>query len=66
MIALTDAVIRYSVDRDRVERRVGTVIVNRETADWIAEGHDEEVLTLDMPVDASGPLLKDFTGQLRS
>ena len=65
MIALTDAVIRYSMGRERLERRVSTVIVNREAADWIAAGHDEEVPTLDMPADAGGPLLKDFTGQLR-
>ena len=64
MIALTEAVIRYSVGRDRLERRVGTVIVNRETTDWIVEGQDEEVPTLDMPPDTGGPLLKDFTGQL--
>ena len=66
MVALTDAVIRYSVGRQPQERRVGTVIVNRETVEWIVAGEDEEAPTLDMPVDAGGPLLKDFTGDLLS
>lgn len=64
MVALTNAVIRYAVGRQWQERRVGTLIINRETVDWIVQGEDEEVLTVDMPADASGPLLKDFTGDL--
>ncbi|MEA2519845.1 MAG: hypothetical protein QOF49_1925 [Chloroflexota bacterium] len=64
MVALTDAVIRYSLGSQPQARRVATVIVNRETVDWIVEGEDESVATLDMPVDAGGPLLKDFTGEL--
>lgn len=64
MVALTDAVIRYSVGRQAQERRVSTLVINRETVDWIAAGEDADVLTVDMPVELGGPLLKDFTGDL--
>ena len=64
MVALTDAVIEYSVGDRRQERRAGVVIVNRECVDWVAECEAEEVRHFDFPVDKTGPLIKDFTGQL--
>ena len=41
------------------------MIVNRDAVDWIVEGHEEEVSMPEMPVDSSGLLLKDFTGDGR-
>ena len=65
IVALTDAVVEYSVGREQVRRRVSTVLVNRELADWIVDGtDDEEVAGLEMPVDSSGSLVKDFTGEV--
>jgi hypothetical protein len=66
MVALTDAVITYAVDSVRQERRAAVVIVNRECVDWVAESEVEEVRLFDFPVDMSGPLIKDFTGELRA
>jgi hypothetical protein len=64
MIALTDAVIEYAVQSTRQERRAGVLILNRELTDWVVEGHDAEVVMPEMPVDRSGALVKDFTGDL--
>jgi hypothetical protein len=66
IVALTDAVIEYWVGRERVRRRVSTVLINRELADMIVEGTDEEdeLAGLDLPVDTAGPLIKDFTGEV--
>ncbi len=64
MIALTDAVIEYTVGSVPQQYRASVLIVNRDGVDWITEGSDEPVPSLDMPADSSGPLLKDFTGQL--
>jgi hypothetical protein len=64
MVALSDAVVRFAVAGQAQERRAGTVIVNRELADWIAESEDEELASLDVPAGEAGPLAKDFTGDL--
>jgi hypothetical protein len=66
IVALTDAVIEYWVGRERQRRRVSTVLINRELADMIVEGNEEEdeLAGLEMPVDTSGPLIKDFTGEV--
>ncbi len=64
MIAITDAVIEHTVRSVPQTRRAAVVILNRECTDWIAEGQDEEVVMPELPVDSSGLLLKDFTGQL--
>ena len=65
IVALTDAVVEYSVGREQVRRRVSTVLVNRELADWIVEGtDDDDVAGLEMPVDSTGSLVKDFTGEV--
>jgi hypothetical protein len=65
MVALTDAVIEFVVESAPQVRRAGVVIVNRDAVDWIVEGHDAEVVMPEMPVDSSGLLLKDFTGDVR-
>ena len=65
MVALTDAVIEFTVESAPQVRRAGVVIVNRDAVDWIVEGHEEEVSMPEMPVDSSGLLLKDFTGDVR-
>lgn len=64
MIALTDAVIEYAVQSRRQERRAGVLILNRDLTDWVVEGHDAEIVMPEMPVDTTGALLKDFTGDL--
>jgi len=64
MVALTDAVIAYTGRSKPQERRAGVLILNRELTDWIVEGHDEEVPMPDVPVDKTGRLIKDFTGQV--
>jgi hypothetical protein len=64
MVALTDAVIEFVVASAPQVRRASVVIVNRDAVDWIVEGHDAEVVMPEMPVDSSGLLLKDFTGDV--
>ena len=64
MIALTDAVIEFTVGPVHQQRRASVVILNRDCVDWIAEGSEDYVSELDMPVATAGPLLKDFTGDL--
>ncbi len=67
MVPITDAWIEYTTGKTRQRRRVGTLIINRELVDWIVEAIDEEVEMPDIPLSAypRGPLLKDFTGQVR-
>jgi hypothetical protein len=64
MIALTDAVIRYRVGSLPREQRAPVVILNRECVDWLVEGPDDELASLEMPAGPAGPLLKDFTGDV--
>ncbi len=66
IVALTDALITFTVGQESVSRRVSTVLINRELADWIVDGpnEDDELAGLEMPVDTTGPLLKDFTGDI--
>lgn len=64
MVPITDAWIEYMDGDVRQRRRVSTVVVNRHQVDWIVEVVDEEVEMPDVPLGESGPLVKDFTGQL--
>jgi hypothetical protein len=66
IVALTDAVVEYAIGREPIRRRVSTVLVNRELADWIVEGDDEsdELDKFALPVDGQGLLVKDFTGEV--
>ena len=67
MVPITDAWVEYTTGDTRQRRRVGTLIINRALVDWIVEAIDEEVELPDIPLSAypRGPLLKDFTGQVR-
>ncbi len=67
MVPLTDAWVEYVAGGTMQRRRVGTLIVNRQLVDWIVEAADEEVEMPAIPLSAypKGPLLKDFTGQVR-
>ena len=64
MVALTDAIIEYTSRSVPQTRRAAVVILNREGTDWVVEGQDEEVVMPELPVDSSGLLLKDFTGDV--
>jgi hypothetical protein len=67
MVALTDAVIRFTVGSVEQARRVSAVMINRELADWVAPGvvETDQLPALDLPA-VMGPLVKDFTGSLLS
>ena len=66
MVALTDASLEYFVGREEIRRRVATVLINRQLADWIVEGEDlaDDLSRFDPPVAGQGPLTKDFTGDV--
>ena len=63
MVAMTDAVIGYTVGAEPHLRRANVVMLNQDRADWIAEAPDD-VLMIEMPPGPTGPLTKDFTGNL--
>jgi hypothetical protein len=63
MVAITDAVIGYTLGSEPQLRRANVVMLNHERLDWIAEAPDD-TLVLDMPPGPIGPLTKDFTGFL--
>jgi hypothetical protein len=65
MVPLTDATIEFVVAGAIVQRRVETLIVNRELMDWVVEAGDDgvEFPELDAPK-AEGRLVKDFTGDI--
>jgi len=67
MVPITDAWIEYVSGKTRQRRRVSALIVNRHLVDWIVPAIDDEVEMPDIPLSAypKGPLLKDFTGQVR-
>ena len=66
IVALTDAVVEYSLGREEIRRRVSTVLVNRELADWIVEGEEDSdgLDKFGLPTDGPGLLVKDFTGDI--
>jgi hypothetical protein len=68
MVPLTEAWIEYQSGGIWQRGRVGTMVVNRDLADWFEPISDEdidlpEIPDLPLPV-PQGPLVKDFTGQL--
>jgi hypothetical protein len=63
MIALTDAVIDFSIGTIHHRRDASVVILNRDIVDSIAAGQEAKMAMLDMPVGNPGRLLKDFTGE---
>lgn len=67
MVPLTDAWIEYEQGDVHQRRRVTTLIVNRHLLDWAVEAEDDEVEMPDLPLGLEhGPLVKDFTGLVRS
>ena len=67
MVPLTDATIEYVVAGTAQQRRVDTLIVNRELMDWAVEAQDDEVEFPELEVPAAtGRMAKDFTGQITS
>ena len=63
MIALTDAVIDFSIGTTHHRRVASVVILNRDIVDSIAAGQEAKMAMLDMPVGNQGRLLKDFSGE---
>jgi hypothetical protein len=65
MVPLTEAWIEYA-SRGRLHRaRVGTIIINRETIDWVRPAKAEEVHLPDLPAEtAIDPRAKDLTGYI--
>lgn len=66
MVPLTDARLVFGDGEARQERRVSTLIVNREAVDWVGPAVDVEIaaphLAIPRPRD---PLAKDLTGEIR-
>ena len=64
MIPLTNAWIEY-VSAGKPQRvTLGTIVVNRELADWFRLTVSEEVEPPELPAGPVGPLTKDFTGSV--
>jgi hypothetical protein len=61
IVPLSDASIDYVVAATPQNRRVETLLINRDRIDSIVEAHGDDVRVLDLPVDYSGRLVKDFT-----
>ncbi len=65
MVPLTDAWIEYTTAGDLHRARVGSIIVNHETLDWIRPSRDQEVHTPGLPVERTiDPRAKDMTGYI--
>ena len=65
MVPLTEARIEYEQGGVRRRQRAATVVINRHQVDWVVEGDDDQVEMPDIPLThASGPMLKDFTGNI--
>lgn len=65
MVPLTEASITYVSGGVPQRHRAGTLLFNRECADWLALTDNEVVECRDLPISKeTGPLVKDFTGQI--
>lgn len=64
MVPLTDAWIEYLSAGHAQRVSVGTVVVNRDLADWFRLTVIEEVEPPELPAGEVGPLTKDFTGDV--
>jgi hypothetical protein len=65
MVPLTEASISYASGGVLQRHRAGTLIFNRECADWLTLADDESIEFPELPLPVSmGPMVKDFTGQL--
>ena len=66
MIAMTDAVIEFTLDGERQERHAQTLLLNHELADSIVLGTNTENQPFpDLTVEDGILIAKDFTGELR-
>ena len=66
MVPLTEATIEFSIGGATELLQVGTVVVNHQHIDWVAPALDDEVRMPDLPLLMyGGPLVKDFTGDIR-
>lgn len=67
MVPLTDAWIEFAVNNIRQHRPVGTLLVNREQLDWVKGVVEDQIAPPELPmVKGTGPMVKDFTGDIRS
>jgi hypothetical protein len=67
MVPLTDAWIEYLAAGLQHRARVGSLIVNRDAVDWIANSQDETVRMPDLPAETRiDPNAKDMTGYIRT
>jgi hypothetical protein len=65
MVPLTEAWIEYPAGGSLHRARVGPIIVNHETLDWIRHSRDEEVHMPGLPVENTiDPHAKDLTGYI--
>ena len=64
MVPLTDAWIEYMAAGKPVRMSLGTIVVNRELADWFQLTVEDEIEPPEMPAGETGPLTKDFTDQV--
>lgn len=66
MVPLTEAWIEYLTAGELHRARVGPIMVNHETLDWIRLSRDEEVQVPGLPVESViDPHAKDLTGYVR-
>lgn len=67
MVPLTEAWIEYATAGAAHRARVGPIIVNRESLDWIRHSRDEEISAPGLPVESRiDPHAKDLTGYIRA
>lgn len=64
MVPLTDAWIEYLLAGKPMRVALGTIVVNRELADWFKLTVEEGVEPPQMPTGDTGPLTKDFTDEM--
>lgn len=67
MVPMTDAWLEFEFGGQLQERRLPTIIVNRELIDWIKPAANDGFAMLSLPTyRSSNPMVKDFTGNLFS
>lgn len=65
IVPLTDAWIEYQLAGTERRQRVGTILVNRDVADWVQLSTDEELAPPDLGIQTPpDPAAKDLTGEI--
>jgi hypothetical protein len=65
MVPLTEAWIEYEVGTMLHRARVGVIIVNHDTVDWVRLSKDDEVRLAELPAESAiDPRAKDMTGHI--